>query len=140
MTTVIYCFILFTRLMNMRIIINNNSMVPIYEQLVSQVKNNIITGELEEGASLPSVRTLASELKISALTVKKAYDFLEEEGFVTTVHGKGTFVNAADRQLAYEARRKAVEDDLFKAIQKGVSAGISADEIRELVDIILEEL
>ena len=115
-------------------------MVPIYEQLVSQVKNNIITGELEEGASLPSVRTLASELKISALTVKKAYDFLEEEGFVTTVHGKGTFVNAADRQLAYEARRKAVEDDLFKAIQKGVSAGISADEIRELVDIILEEL
>ncbi|MBR0137944.1 MAG: GntR family transcriptional regulator [Erysipelotrichaceae bacterium] len=124
----------------MRIIINNNSMVPIYEQLVSQVKNNIITGELEEGASLPSVRTLASELKISALTVKKAYDFLEEEGFVTTVHGKGTFVNAADRQLAYEARRKAVEDDLFKAIQKGISAGISAAEIRELVDIILEEL
>ena len=112
-------------------------MVPIYEQLVSQVKNNIITGELEEGASLPSVRTLASELKISALTVKKAYDFLEEEGFVTTVHGKGTFVNAADRQLAYEARRKAVEDDLFKAIQKGISAGISPDEIRELVNIIL---
>ncbi|MBQ1827450.1 MAG: GntR family transcriptional regulator [Erysipelotrichaceae bacterium] len=124
----------------MRIIINNNSMVPIYEQLVSQIKNNIITGELEEGASLPSVRTLASELRISALTVKKAYDFLEEEGFVTTVHGKGTFVNAADRQLAYEARRKAVEDDLFKAIQKGISAGISPDEIRELVNIILEEL
>ncbi len=126
--------------MNMRIIINNNSMVPIYEQLVSQIKNNIITGELQEGASLPSVRTLASELKISALTVKKAYDYLEDEGFVTTVHGKGTFVNAADRQLAYEARRKAVEDDLFKAIQKGISAGISPDEIRELVNIILEEL
>ena len=95
----------------MRIIINNNSMIPIYEQVVSQIKSNIINGELKEGDILPSVRALSSELKISALTVKKAYDYLETEGFVTTVHGKGTFVNAADRQLAYEARRIAVEDD-----------------------------
>ena len=124
----------------MRIIINNNSMVPIYEQVISQIKSEIISGSLPEGQILPSVRSLAADLKISALTVKKAYDMLEAEGFVTTVHGKGTFVNAADRQLAYEARRKAVEDDLFKAIQKGISAGISPDEIRELVNIILEEL
>ena len=123
----------------MRIIINNNSMIPIYEQVVSQIKSNIINGELKERDILPSVRALSSELKISALTVKKAYDFLETEGFVTTVHGKGTFVNAADRQLAYEARRKAVEDDLYKAIQQGYSAGLSKEEIKEIIDILMEE-
>jgi len=123
----------------MRIIINNNSMIPIYEQVVSQIKSNIINGELKEGDILPSVRALSSELKISALTVKKAYDYLETEGFVTTVHGKGTFVNAADRQLAYEARRKAVEDDLYKAILQGYSAGLSKEEIKEIIDILMEE-
>lgn len=123
----------------MRIIINNNSMIPIYEQVVSQIKSNIINNELKEGDILPSVRALSAELRISALTVKKAYDFLETEGFVTTVHGKGTFVNAADRQLAYEARRKAVEDDLYKAIQQGYSAGMSREEIREIIDILMEE-
>ena len=128
------------RLINMRIIINNNSMVPIYEQVISQIKSEIISGSLPEGQILPSVRALAAELKISALTVKKAYDMLEAEGFVTTVHGKGTFVNAADLQLAYEARRKAVEDDLAKAIQQGVSAGLSKDEIREIIGILMEEL
>ena len=124
----------------MRIIINNNSMVPIYEQVISQIKSEIISGSLPEGQILPSVRTLAAELKISALTVKKAYDMLEAEGFVTTVHGKGTFVNAADLQLAYEARRKAVEDDLAKAIQQGLSAGLSKEEIREIIGILMEEL
>ena len=123
----------------MRIIINNNSMIPIYEQVVSQIKSNIINGELKEGDILPSVRALSSELKISALTVKKAYDFLETEGFVTTIHGKGTFVNAADRQLAFEARRKAVEDDLYKAIQQGYSAGLSKEEIKEIIGILMEE-
>ena len=123
----------------MRIIINNNSMIPIYEQVVSQIKSNIINGELKEGDILPSVRALSSELKISALTVKKAYDYLETEGFVTTVHGKGTFVNATDRQLAYEARRKAVEDDLYKAIQQGYSAGLSKEEIKEIIDILMED-
>ena len=124
----------------MRIIINNNSMVPIYEQVISQIKNEIIAGNLPEGQILPSVRALAAELKISALTVKKAYDMLEAEGFVTTVHGKGTFDNAADLQLAYEARRKAVEDDLANAIQQGISAGLSKDEIREIIGILMEEL
>jgi len=114
-------------------------MIPIYEQVVSQIKSNIINGELKEGDILPSVRALSSELKISALTVKKAYDFMETEGFVTTVHGKGTFVNAADRQLAFEARRKAVEDDLYKAIQQGYSAGLSKEEIKEIIDILMEE-
>ncbi|MBR4471892.1 MAG: GntR family transcriptional regulator [Erysipelotrichaceae bacterium] len=124
----------------MRIMINNNSMIPIYEQVVNQVKEEIISGELKEGDILPSVRALASELRISALTVKKAYDFLEEEDFVTTVHGKGTFVNASDRQMAAEARRKSAEDDLLKAIEKAGSAGLKKEEIRELFEILLEDL
>ena len=70
----------------MRIILNNTSMVPIYEQLMDQIKNEIIDGALTAGAPLPSVRALSGELKISALTVKKAYDRLEEEGFIITVH------------------------------------------------------
>jgi len=114
-------------------------MVPIYEQVVSQIKNMIIQKELKEGEALPSVRSMAAELKISALTVKKAYDLLEEEGFVTTVHGKGTFVNATDSQIASEARRKAVEDELASLIDKAVCAGLEKDEIREMVEIILEE-
>ena len=96
-------------------------MVPIYEQLMEQIKSDIIQSELKEGEALPSVRTLAGELRISALTVKKAYDKLEEEGFVTTVHGKGTYVSASDKQLALEARQKAIEDDFDKVIDRALS-------------------
>ena len=74
----------------MQIILNNASMIPIYEQLAEQVKSQILSGVLPENEALPSVRTLSASLKISALTVKKAYDKLEEDGFVVTVHGKGT--------------------------------------------------
>jgi len=123
----------------MHIILNNTSMVPIYEQLMNQIKNQIVNGELKENEGLPSVRALAGELKISALTVKKAYDYLEEEGFVITVHGKGTFVAAADKQLAVEARRKLVEDEFGTAIEKAKSIGMSKDEIREIIEIMLEE-
>ena len=123
----------------MHIILNNSSMIPIYEQIVDQVKNQIIAGEISENEALPSVRTLSAELKISALTVKKAYDRLEEEGFVVTVHGKGTFVAATDKELAVEARRKAVEDDFTSAIEKAKNVGMTAEEIREIVEIILED-
>ena len=123
----------------MRIIIQNSSMVPIYEQVVNQIKAQIISGELKDGDILPSVRNMAAELRISSLTVKKAYDFLEEEGLVTTVHGKGTFVNAADSQMAAEARRKAIEDDLSLVISKAFSAGLSEEELKEIFEIILED-
>lgn len=123
----------------MNIILNNSSMVPIYEQLVNQIKDLILKDEIKENDALPSVRVLSGELKISALTVKKAYDFLEEEGFVVTVHGKGTFVAATDKELAKEARRKSVEDDFAEAIDKAKTIGMTNDEIREIVDIILEE-
>jgi len=123
----------------MHIIINNSSMVPVYEQLMAHIKQEIIQGSLSEGEALPSVRTFSSELKISALTVKKAYDKLEEEGFVITVHGKGTYVAAMDRQLAVEARKKAVEDELSTIVNKAKAVGLTDDEIREILEIILAE-
>ena len=116
----------------MHIILNHSSMVPIYEQLMEQIKSDIIQSELKEGEALPSVRTLAGELRISALTVKKAYDKLEEEGFVTTVHGKGTYVSASDKQLALEARQKAIEDDFDKVIDRALSMGMKKEEISEV--------
>ena len=81
----------------MKIIISNVKNQPIYEQIGDQIKEKIMHGILKADTPLPSVRTLAKELKVSALTVKKAYDALEEEGFVTTIHGKGSFVAFADR-------------------------------------------
>ncbi len=123
----------------MHIILNKTSMVPIYEQLIDQIKKDIISGELKDNELLPSVRTLSGELRISSLTVKKAYDKLEEEGFVVTVHGKGTFVAATDHQLAMEARRKSVEEEMAAAIDKAIALGMSKDEIREIVEIIMEE-
>ena len=123
----------------MPIILNHSSMVPIYEQLMEQIKSDIIQSELKEGEALPSVRTLAGELRISALTVKKAYDKLEEEGFVTTVHGKGTYVSASDKQLALEARQKVIEDDFDKVIDRALSMGMKKEEISEVVKLILDE-
>lgn len=123
----------------MQIILNNASMIPIYEQLADQIKNQIITGKLQESETLPSVRTLSGTLKISALTVKKAYDKLEEDGFVVTVHGKGTYVAPTNRALAIEARRKAVEEDFAKALEKARAVGMEAGEIRQIIEILLEE-
>ena len=123
----------------MGIIINNSSMTPIYEQMVSQIKAQIMSGERKEGDSLPSVRALAKDLRVSALTVKKAYDELEREGFVATVHGKGTFVTSANQELMLEEKKKEVEADLEAAIRKGRSCGMSDEEISELFQIILED-
>lgn len=123
----------------MHIIINNSSMVPVYEQVVLQIKQSIISGELKENEPLPSVRGFANELKISALTVKKSYDRLEEEGFVITVHGKGTYVAPTNKQLAIEARRKNVEEDFATAVQKARECGMTDAEIKEILEIILEE-
>lgn len=123
----------------MNIIINHSSMVPIYEQIVDAVKTQIRKGELKEDENLPSVRMLAKDLKISALTVKKAYDALEEEGFVITIHGKGSFVAFADQGLMLEKKKKEVEADLEMAIRKGKSCGMTNQELLELFQIVLED-
>ena len=140
MTTVTYCYILLaTGGMDMHIIINHSSMDPIYEQIVSQIKAEVISGSLPAGEALPSVRTLARELKISALTVKKAYDYLEEEGLVVTVHGKGSFIAQAKQGLLMEERRKELEKDLEQAVRKARCGGLTDEEIRELFQLIMEE-
>lgn len=123
----------------MKIIINNSSMQPIYEQIESQIKAAIMCGELKEEEMLPSVRTLAKELRVSALTVKKAYDALDMEGFIITVHGKGSFVRFANQELMLEEKKKEVEADLEMAIRKGRSCGMSNQEIMELFQIVLED-
>lgn len=122
----------------MQIIVNHSSMIPIYEQIAEQVKALIMKGVLKENDALPSVRTLSKDLKISALTVKKAYDSLEEEGFTVTVHGKGTYIAAFNTELMKEEKRKEVEADFELAIQKGRRYGMTEDELKELFSLILE--
>ena len=122
----------------MKIIINTTIMVPIYEQIVDQIKTLIRNGELKENDNLPSVRVLSKELKISALTVKKAYDNLESEGFTITVHGKGTYVAATNTELLLEEQKKELETDLEQVIQKGRRFGISDEDIKSLFELILE--
>ena len=116
----------------MKLIINHSSMQPIYEQIVEQIKGKIMQGELKEDTALPSVRSLAKELKVSALTVKKAYDALTEEGFIITIHGKGSFVAFANQNVM-------LETDLEMAIRKGRSCGMSKEELKQLFEIIVEE-
>lgn len=122
----------------MKIIINNSLMIPIYEQIVDQIKTLIRKGELKENDNLPSVRALARELKISALTVKKAYDDLEAEGFTVTVHGKGTYVEATNTERLLEEQKKEVEADLEKAIQKARRCGISDEDLKDIFELLLE--
>ena len=123
----------------MHIILNHSSVVPIYEQLMEQIKSEIIYSRLKENEALPSVRTLAGELRISALTVKKAYDSLEAEGLVVTVHGKGSFIANTNQELLMEERRKELEKELEAAIRKARAGGLTAKEIRESFEIIMED-
>lgn len=113
-------------------------MTPIYEQIVSQIRADIINGDLSPGTALPSVRMLSRELKISALTVKKAYDYLEEEGLVHTVHGKGSFIAEANQGMIMEERRKELEHDLDEAVRKAQAGGLTDEEICDLFRLIME--
>ena len=119
----------------MHLIINNSSMQPIYEQIVGQIKEKIQHGELQQEEALPSVRTL----RISALTVKKAYDALEQEGFIVTVHGKGSFVAVINKNVALEEQRREVEAAFEEAIRKARSCGMTKEEISQLLDIMMED-
>ncbi len=124
----------------MTIIINNSSLQPIYEQIMIQIKEKIMKGELNEDDMLPSVRTLSKEIKVSALTVKKAYDELEREGFILTVHGKGSFVTSANQELMLEEKKKEVEQLFEEAVRKGRSCGMNQQELTELYQLVLEDL
>lgn len=123
----------------MKLIINNSSMQPIYEQIVEQMRAGIMEGTLKEGDMLPSVRSMAKDLRVSALTVKKAYDALEQEGFIVTVHGKGSFVACANQNLILEEKKKEVEAEFEAAVRKGRSCGMTKEELLTLFHIILED-
>lgn len=123
----------------MNLILNTSSMVPIYEQIMEAIKKQIASGELKPGDSLPSVRRLSSDLKISALTVKKAYDRLEEEGFTTTIHGKGTYVTGTNVEMIKEQQRVLIEKELEAVVNKALVCGMANDEIRDMLELLLED-
>lgn len=123
----------------MDIIISNSSDKPIYEQIVSQIKNLIITGVLETGAALPSIRFLAKELRISVITTKRAYDELERDGFIETVPGKGSFVASKNKDFIREEHLRITEEYLEKAVHTGKMAGIKLNELQDLLTMIYRE-
>ena len=123
----------------MNIIISNNSGEPIFEQIENAIKQAIFSNELKEEDMLPSVRSLANDLKISFLTVKRAYDELEQAGFIRTVPGKGSFVAPKNLELIKEEKLKEVQDYIEKIYNISKVANISEDEIKELFKIIFEE-
>ena len=123
----------------MNIIISNNSSVPIYEQIKNAIKDAIISNELKEEEMLPSVRNLANDLKISFLTVKKAYDELEQEEFIKTVQGKGSFVTPKNLEIIKEEKLKEIQDYIEKIYNISKIANISEDEIKELFNMIFKE-
>ena len=123
----------------MDIIISNSSGKPIYEQITSQIKNMIISGELKEGIALPSMRLLAKELKISVITTKRAYQDLERDGFIETVTGKGSFVAKRNLELIKEEQLKKIEENIQKAVDIAKSSNISYENLKEILEITYKE-
>lgn len=120
----------------MKIIISNSSSTPIYEQIKIQIINQIMSGELNEGDIIPSIRSLALDIKISVMTVKKAYDELEEEGYIKSVQGKGTFVAPKNMELVREQANKDIENCILKIIEISNKFNISKEEILDLFEYI----
>lgn len=120
----------------MKIIISNSSSVPIYEQIKEQIINQIMSNELIEGDSIPSIRSLANDIKISVMTIKKAYDELENEGYIKSVQGKGTFVAPKNIELAKEQANKEIEKHISKIIDIAGRFNIDKKEILDLFEFI----
>lgn len=122
----------------MDIIISNASDKPIYEQIASQMKQLVLTGELAEGQQLPSIRSLANDLHISVITTKRAYAELEAAGFVETVQGKGSFVAGGNKELLREERLRRIEELLARAADEARSVGVGTAELHDMLDLITE--
>ncbi|WMJ85714.1 GntR family transcriptional regulator [Anaerocolumna sp. MB42-C2] len=123
----------------MEIIISNSSGKPIYEQITNQIKNMIISGELKSGQSLPSMRLLAKELRISVITTKRAYEDLERDGFITTLVGKGSYVSETNTEFVKEEQLKVIEEYLLKAAESAKVSGIKLEELHAILDVIYNE-
>lgn len=120
----------------MDIIISNSSGKPIYEQITTQIKNKIITGELRPGDALPSMRVLAKELRISVITTKRAYADLEQDGFIETAPGKGSFVAQKNTEFIREENYRQIQDMLEQAIELSKSCGLTLSELTELITLL----
>jgi len=123
----------------MEIYISNSEGTPIYEQIRRQIKEKILSGEVNEGEPLPSIRLLAKELRISVITTKRAYEELEAEGFICTMPGKGSFVAPQNPELYREETLKKVEELLGQALETARGGGIKPGEVEEMFKLLLEE-
>ncbi|NLN83233.1 MAG: GntR family transcriptional regulator [Firmicutes bacterium] len=124
----------------MEIIISNSSKKPIYEQIVVQIKDQIISGLLQEGDALPSMRVLAKELRISVITTKRAYEELEREGFIHTFTGRGSFIAAKNIEFIKEEQLRRAEEHLLNAVEIAKSSSISLVELLEILKTLYEEV
>ncbi len=120
----------------MDILLNNAIDEPIYQQIVSQIKENIMNGNISAGEALPSMRVLASQLRISVITTKRAYEELEREGYIETYAGKGCFVKGQNTQFLREENIRQTEELLTKACQKAKMCNLSLDEMKEILDMV----
>ena len=123
----------------MNIVIRNTGDMPIYEQIVVQIKQAIVAGELTEGEALPSMRLLAKELRISLITTNRAYEELEREGFIVTMTGRGSFVAAKNLDILREEQRRRREAHLADAVDAARAAGVDADELCALIRILYQD-
>ena len=123
----------------MKILISNMSDKPLYQQIKEQIKDAILTNELVEGEMLPSIRNLANDLRVSVLTIRRVYDELETEGFVTSQAGRGTFVASGNIELLRESKRHLVEQKMQEMIKTAKSLNISKEELNAMMDILFEE-
>lgn len=122
------------------IVIDNKSGIPIYEQIYSQIKNQIIGGSLKENEMLPSIRGLAKDLRISFITTKRAYEELEREGFLYTLPGKGCYVAPKNVELLREENLKKIEEHMEEIVRLAASCNLSREEVMEMMNFSLEEL
>ncbi|HEK9102846.1 GntR family transcriptional regulator [Bacillus pfraonensis] len=123
----------------MQIIISNSSKEPIYEQVTNQIKSLILTGDLKEGSSLPSMRQLAKDLQISVITTKRAYEELEKAGFIYSIVGKGSFVAEQNLDVVREKKLKVIEEQLLAVITNSKEIGLPLTELQELLTILYKE-
>jgi len=123
----------------LNILIDSKSGAPIYDQICSQIKAQIVSGALQEDEALPSIRGLAKDLRISVITTKRAYDELEREGFLYTVAGKGCYVAPKNLDLLREQNLKAIEDHLSEAAKLAAACGVSREELKNMLDYVTEE-
>lgn len=123
----------------MKIVISNTSENPLYQQIKDQIKDAILREELVEGDALPSIRSFANDLKVSVLTIRRVYDELEKEGFITSQVGIGTFISTSNIELLRESKRRLVEKKMLDMIQTAKSLNISKEELNAMMDILYEE-